>query len=293
MTKLSIEKVSNLQPGIFVKDYLSKNQPVIITDALNSWPALSLWTNEFFKEQFGEIIVSLQGSHFSDNTIQSQATIASYIDAFPVYQDMVSSDEVVTEALPYLRYSSKNKLNTVDFNDLCIEKLNTHWSRPYFLPSRGYLYPFDFFHSDPTCKKYPDFGIYISPRGAVTQLHVDGDLSNAILCQIQGHKKYFLFPQEYEPSLLKYLGRKDIGPINLGKTPQYDGAKPLEGTLNPGEVLFIPRGWLHEVYTISHSVSLTYNFVHFKDAFKNFGLHKSWVKTDMKRRIKDRFEFDT
>jgi hypothetical protein len=289
MTKLTLDRVSNLVPAAFVKNYLSKNEPVIVTDALDSWPALSLWTPEFFKEQFGEVMVSLQGSSFSENSIQSQDTISNYIDAFPAYQNMVSSDEVVTKALPYLRYSSKDKkMNAVDFNDLCIEKLQDHWSRPYFLPSNGYLYPFDLFHSDPTCKRYPDFGVYISPRGAITQLHVDGDLSNAVLCQLHGHKKYFLFPQEYEPSISKYLERKNIGPVHLQKTPQYDGAKPLEGILNPGEVLFIPRGWLHEVYTISHSVSLTYNFVHTKDAFKTFGFHKAWPKALINRRFKQK-----
>jgi hypothetical protein len=34
------------------------------------------------------------------------------------------------------------------------------------------------------------------------------------------------------------------------------------GLLHPGEVLYVPHGWLHDVIVIEDSISVTWNFVH-------------------------------
>lgn len=38
----------------FFSNYLSRSKPVIITGAMYNWPAVSKWTNEFFRRQYGE-----------------------------------------------------------------------------------------------------------------------------------------------------------------------------------------------------------------------------------------------
>ena len=37
----------------FFNNFLARSKPVIITGAMDSWPALSKWTNEFFMKQYG------------------------------------------------------------------------------------------------------------------------------------------------------------------------------------------------------------------------------------------------
>ena len=41
-------------------DYLMRSKPVIIEDGLQSWPAVSKWTNEFLNEQYGDDIVHIK-----------------------------------------------------------------------------------------------------------------------------------------------------------------------------------------------------------------------------------------
>ena len=38
--------------------------------------------------------------------------------------------------------------------------------------------------------------------------------------------------------------------------------KPLYFRMDPGDMAYIPRNWLHEVHTEEASVTLTYNFIH-------------------------------
>jgi hypothetical protein len=268
-----IERRHDLGPEEFVQSYLRKNRPVVITDAMKDWPSFGQWKPAYFKEKFGHLPVVLHGDFFEK--IDEQP-LGSYVDALPAYERHVREDGSVDEVLPYLRYS-ENRDGAEGFTGLALKASKGMWSRPYFLPSRGYIYPLDLFSSDPTTKRYPDFGIYISPRGAVTKLHTDGNWSNAVLCQFFGQKRCFLFPPRTETWLPRDWVTFKRSDININKNPAYGQAEPLEAVLNPGDILFIPRAWFHEVYTTQTSVSLTYNFVHVSDGLRTAGTRTPWI----------------
>jgi hypothetical protein len=278
---MQIERRSDISPKEFIKSYLGKNRPVVITDAMRDWKIASVWSPEYFQKTLGSMKVSLQGDFFSP---MEKQTLSDYIAALPEYESHVDENGKVSRTLPYLRYSVKPEMEQ-DFGAEALKAARGMWARPYFMPARGYLYPMaGLFHSDPTQERYPGFGVYISPRGAITKLHQDGDLSNAILCQVYGRKRCFLFPPECEPSLpqdREFLLRK-VEDINIHRRPTYGSAEPLETILEAGDILFIPRSWFHEVYTLGRSVSLTYNFVHMSEAFKTFGPHAPWPPSILK-----------
>ena len=48
------ERISMPSKEEFINDYLTRSKPVIITGAIHDWPAVSKWTNEFFRKQYGE-----------------------------------------------------------------------------------------------------------------------------------------------------------------------------------------------------------------------------------------------
>lgn len=54
------ERIKMPSKGEFFTDYLMMSKPVIIEDGLQSWPAISKWTNEFLNELYGDDIVHVK-----------------------------------------------------------------------------------------------------------------------------------------------------------------------------------------------------------------------------------------
>lgn len=114
---------------------------------------------------------------------------------------------------------------------------------------------------------FHDFGVYLSGRGACTRLHLDGSRSHAVLAQVQGTKSGVLLP----PCTVGPWFRTMESPPADGKRfaeLRRDGSVPPElerlvipFTLGPGDIVFVPKNWPHEVYTESSSVTLTFNFL--------------------------------
>ena len=57
-----IKKVKNKEYDTFYefeRDYLNPQVPVIITNAIDNWPAISLWTNTYLKDKYGDRMVPI------------------------------------------------------------------------------------------------------------------------------------------------------------------------------------------------------------------------------------------
>ncbi len=253
-----IDVRSKLSREEFVHRYLSANRPVIIRDAMDNWPARH-WTLDSFERDFGGNTVTIQSPEFEGTTV---STLRDFIASVRRYERTPLDELPPPSDLPYVR----NVMAThgEDFTMAAFERLSSHWERPYFMPVSGYVFPAQILCSLPNHYPYPQYGIYLSPRGAATALHADGGLTNALLGQIRGEKKIFLFSPDQTPALPRYKQRP---PAHLlrGEPPDFGGQTPLEITLRPGMMIFIPKFHWHEVYTLSASISITYNFVHASD----------------------------
>lgn len=257
---VAVDRYDHLGRQAFIRHYLGRNRPVIVGDALDEWAGLKKWNIDFFRSELGQEEVGLQGNKFEEIR---RTTFAKFLDEIPKYETLPPDSPRFLEEVPYARgWSQTQKL-------MLLRLVESDWHRPYFMPDSLYLLPFDLLSSKPNRNKYPAFGIYISPRGAVTGFHVDSSSqSSAILCQISGSKCGFLFaPEKARPwnyNQIRHgraITKRRVDVLN-GKFPDYPGLVPYYFELHPGEVLFIPMGWAHEVFTISSSISLTYNFIH-------------------------------
>ena len=104
--------------------------------------------------------------------------------------------------------------------------------------------------------------IFLGPGGSKTPLHVDPCLTHAWLAQIRGRKRFIL----YKPAHLKHLydaaGQPaDVRTPDRTRYPTFDHATPYEVVLGPGDLLFVPAGWAHQVECVDDSISLTHNFL--------------------------------
>eukprot|EP00927_Polykrikos_kofoidii_P016507 TRINITY_DN17474_c5_g1_i1.p1 TRINITY_DN17474_c5_g1~~TRINITY_DN17474_c5_g1_i1.p1 ORF type:complete len:370 (+),score=36.08 TRINITY_DN17474_c5_g1_i1:50-1159(+) len=104
--------------------------------------------------------------------------------------------------------------------------------------------------------------VWMGPDGAVTGLHEDDEDNVAVA--ILGRKQFVLFPPEQGPVLAvnsKYdSGTRccDVEPFapDFQKHPRYIEATPLVGILQPGDGIFIPRGWWHTVRSLDTTLSI-------------------------------------
>eukprot|EP01126_Amoeba_proteus_P050960 TRINITY_DN6062_c0_g1_i1.p1 TRINITY_DN6062_c0_g1~~TRINITY_DN6062_c0_g1_i1.p1 ORF type:complete len:184 (+),score=45.47 TRINITY_DN6062_c0_g1_i1:726-1277(+) len=110
-------------------------------------------------------------------------------------------------------------------------------------------------------------GLWIGTKGNVTPLHYD--LWHGLLVQISGRKSVVLFSPDdssmmYQNSGLS--GNSHVSKLDLCTLHQQESRKRFgkifEATayyavLEPGEVLYIPPCWWHDVVSLDNSLSLT------------------------------------
>lgn len=237
----------------FLAEYVRPNRPVVV-GGLGFDPAH--WTPESFKRDLGDLPALVYDTLFD---LQEVITLGEYID-----RNFGASDEL-RRGVPYVRWY--NRLKDVDhaWGDEAFARLAAHWTAPAFLPRQGFLVP-DASTPDPVRDPFPYRGVLISARGARTRLHRDPFCSDAIVAQFYGAKELVM----YNPSRTAELTERARDGTSFGgfvdvrgtSLDQVDVEPDVHGVLRPGQVLYVPHGWLHDVISIEDSISVTWNFVH-------------------------------
>src|SRR5213596_2647904 len=122
--KFEIEHRTNLSYEEFAQEYLYANKPVVVTDILSQWKALSRWTPEFFKREFGDMKFTIDEDlkrkvGNKDKQGPVEYTMARFIDRV-----LESTDE---NPVPYFR-------NRVLYDLFPSLKLDIEPLPEYFLP---------------------------------------------------------------------------------------------------------------------------------------------------------------
>jgi len=247
--------MSCISEDAFVNGILRDNSPVIVTDAMTTWKALDQWTPNYFRSKHGEKAVLVYDDLFK---LIGVSDLASYLGR---NFNQPASSPTKEYVRAYARFKD------VDFiwSDDLFEAVADDWDCPYFFPKRGFALPCKAADAEvsPVRDPFPYKGLFISGRGARTRLHRDPFCTDAMLCQFHGEKRLIF----YEPHLAAQLmnGTNFVDPLNVDAElfPDFTGPAPVfDDVLRPGEMLFIPGGWFHDIFTLSDSISITWNFVH-------------------------------
>lgn len=244
-----VERRAGLTRAQFARDYLSPPRPVILTDAISHWRALGRWTPEFFRDEYGDVEIVVDGEAM---------TLGGLIDRI---------EESTSDApAPYLR----NQLLAQWPPQLAAEVspmpdcTQPNWLDSRFFPSRHPLSSVE---------------VYIGGRGAVFPvLHYDGLHTHAFLMQLHGDKEYIVFSPEQTAFMYPREGLEmnksridDVLEPDPEAFPLFDQAEGLRFELHPGETLFVPAGWWHTARILSSSVTVSVNVVNHANgaAFRN------------------------
>ncbi len=226
-----IERRSGLTRETFAKEYLEPLKPVVFTDLTAKWPAIKKWTLEYFKENYGDLVVPVVSNNFSR---PGKGYLAADMHiTFREYLEILESGP----------------------SDLRIFAWNIFWKAPelredFEIPDimDGFVNELPF--------------LFFGCEGSRVTLHYDVDMSHVFLNQIHGRKRIILFPPEQSRQLyhLPFTVSSHVNILDpdLKKHPALQLVKGQEVILLPGETLFIPRGYWHNIeYTDGgYSISL-------------------------------------
>jgi ribosomal protein L16 Arg81 hydroxylase len=231
-----VERRSNLSLEEFRQSYLRARRPVVITDAIDHWPARSLWSFEYLKRTMGaeRVAVFRYDEEFTPDAV-TEMNLGDYIDGvttrdwkeFPYY---LRDNWRLFHAFPQL--------------------LKEHDVPSYF---------FDWFRLLPPFMRLPYPRIFIGPKDAITPLHHDIWGTHAWLSQLVGRKRWLLFPADQRKYLYEYNVRPESP--DLTRHPLYQEARPLEALIGPGDTIWVPGMWSHWVHSLEAGISLTYNYM--------------------------------
>ncbi|HKX77796.1 MAG TPA: DUF6065 family protein [Novosphingobium sp.] len=235
----AIERVANLSSQDFLDAYYAPARPVIITGELESWPASRLWTPEYLKGVIGGREIELQGKRSSSPRFERNKDDHRTRMPFDRFVDMI-------EAVPG--------------NDAYVTAYNAASNREALRPLDADVRPLDKYLTQ--SPDDPGGLIWIGPAGTFTALH--HDLTNNLLAQVTGHKMVLMAAATNAPRMYNDLHVfsevSDVLALNgdFHAYPDLGGVRFHEIVLEPGELLFIPIGWWHQVTALDFSVTFTF-----------------------------------
>ncbi len=218
----SVEKVTGLNPQSFFEAYAQNEKPVVLKDFAHDWPALKKWTPKYFIEKYGDNEVQVFNGNFSrpGKTYMGKATTMKF-------SKYLESILVSGQDLRMFLYNIVSKAPELK-DDVSLPPLMKGFSKRFLF-------------------------MFFGPKGAVTQIHYDIDMSHVFHTAIVGRKRFVLFPQSESKKLYRHpftiRSYVDVDNPDLQKYPMLKEAEGYEVILEPGETLFIPSGfWHHVVY---------------------------------------------
>ncbi len=238
-----VERRSKLSKQDFLENYYATNTPVILTDMMGDWKALSQWTPDYLKVNYGKAKVEIQANRQSNPLYEIEVENHKRTILLSDYVDMVVSSGETNDF--YMVANNKN-IHRDELRSL----LDDIKMFPDYLDAND---------SDLEGKVFFWFG----PAGTVTPLHHDP--ANLMMAHVYGRKHWRLISPDQIHLLYNYRGvfsQVDLDCPDYYKYPLFKNINIIEVTLEPGEVIFIPVGWWHHVKSLDISISMSFtNFL--------------------------------
>lgn len=211
-------------------------QAVLIRGLAGHWPALTEWTPSRLAARYGSTLVNpliglpSRGILFPHDQRRYQQTmlLAQFIE------EMLSASPQTPSYLAYTRAQDMLSASDHDCAGL-LGDLGTD----------------------------PDTRAWIGSAGTRSMLH--SDLKDNIFCQIWGRKHIVLIPWSQSRAAYPFPenivnSRLDLAEPDLERHPRLRGTSLYAGVLEAGDVLYIPRGYWHDIRSLTPSVSLNHWF---------------------------------
>jgi hypothetical protein len=249
-----VEKRRSPSRDEFIERYVRGCRPVVLTNVAKDWPAMKRWSPEDLKQRFGHLSVEIQDGR----------------DADPKYEENKLDHRRMVELGGFV----DRVMAGGPTNDYYMTANNEVLRRPEFAPLMA-----DIGSLPPACDRSQLLhrsSFWFGPAGTLTPLHHDTIM--LFHTQVVGRKRWRLISPLETPRLYNYnnvFSPIDIDRPDLNRYPLFSQVKVLDVMVEPGETIFLPLAWWHQV--TSMDVSLSFSFTnldvpnHF--AYQNAEIH--------------------
>ena len=252
------------------EEHLPTASPLVITDALEHWPALEArpWKcpSYLLKRTFGGrrlIPVEIGRSYTDEGWGQSIMTFKEFMERYMLTLDPLAKEpdkgDIAYLAQHDLFAQVPSLRNDISIPDYC-----------YTDPPRPA--PGTPLSLKPPQEKLeePLLNAWFGPAGTVSPLHTDP--YHNILCQVVGRKYVRLYsPTETEKLYPRDNGASGVDMSNTSQVdvggealdlevrfPLFEQAEYVEAVLEEGESLYMPVGWWHYIRSLEASFSVSF-----------------------------------
>ncbi|CAA0411655.1 unnamed protein product [Arabidopsis thaliana] len=263
-----IERINGkeLSYGDFAERYLAKNQPVVISDLTEDWRAREDWVSEngnpnphLFATHFGKSRVQVADCHTREFTDQKrlEMSVTEFVEQW-TNKDSIEESVLylkdwhfVKEYPDYTAYQTP-PLFSDDWLNVYLDNYQMHEDRDSFQK-----------YDQISCSDYRF--VYMGGKGSWTPLHADVFRSYSWSANVCGKKRWlFLPPPQSHLVYDRYMKNcvYDIfEEVNETKFPGFKKTTWLECIQEPGEIIFVPSGWHHQVYNLEDTISINHNWL--------------------------------
>ena len=245
----TVDRIEGLSSVDFFLRYYVKNRPVIMTDLLNDWPALSKWSCDYLRDKYGRVKVRAQTRRKS----------------FPIYEVFLkghTEEMYFADFVDAVESTTGNNEIYLTANDGLLE-----------LPEMNSMYE--------DCRPFPSFltselspqkqFVWFGPQGALSPVH--RDKLNVLMTQVMGRKRVKLISSHALHRMYNFesfFSEVDIERPDLERYPLFAGLRILDVVLQPGDALFIPVGWWHHVRSLDTSINVSFTNFAFPNEYRQF-----------------------
>lgn len=204
--------------------------PFIVEGFVSQWQAYTQWTHDNLKLRYGNHQVKCFYVDKTDRTFLQQVNQSKTL-RFEDFLALVFSDNPEDDHQYYLRIDSQHVL----FDRMAADFVIPDWLDRY---------------------NHSATGIWIGQKGNVTPFH--HDWWHGFLTQISGTKRYHLIHPLEGAALQKNWKEEaqyDLAPapvISSSELRNLNLETYYEGILNPGDMLYIPPYWYHQIDTLEN-----------------------------------------
>lgn len=240
---MEINRVRDISPEAFKRDYLIPGRPVLIEGAASDWVCSRRWTFDFLRDYCGDEIVKITQRY--GITTEEMRGDKEYSQDMPFREYM---DQLLNNGKTYLRFSSLLEAFPELLKDLDLAYLKSLRSgRSAWVQA------------------------FIGGKGTRTNFHCA--ITSGIFINIVGTKHWRVIPSHYNPVLNPHprpqeLAHTAVDPWDpdLEKYPAFDCIDQFDFIQRPGDVFFFPPWMWHYVENLEHTIGLRYGFASLRDA---------------------------
>ena len=233
-----VEKRPKITRREFIDRHVLGSRPLVLTGLTRDWPAMKRWSAQDLKTRFGHLDVEVQAErsadpNFEENKLEHRRKVR--------LADFV--DQVVSGGAT---------------NDYYLTANNEALRSPGFAPLLADIGTLPDFCDRAELPRLSSF--WFGPAGTNTPLHHDTLM--LFHTQIVGRKRWRFISPLQTPRL--YNHNNVFSPIDLDQPdferyPLFRDVKVLEVVVEPGETVYLPLGWWHQVTALDVSLSFSYS----------------------------------